>query len=178
MSSDLIWPVLCLAIGLILLIAEVFVPSGGLLGLSAALFLGASLWLAFSRSTATGLKLLASIAVLVPMAMLLAMYLWPRTPMGRWLSLSPPGPEDIEAAPISQGTRLEYLIGQYGRSLTPLRPSGTVELDGRRIDGIAEEGMIPSGVIVRAVQVRGGQVVVRIATAEALGGLLSESESS
>ena len=57
--------------------------------------------------------------------------------------------------------RLDHLIGQYGRAFTPLRPSGMVDFDGRRLDGLAEEGLIPSGALVRAVRIRGGQLIVR-----------------
>ena len=38
--STLAWPLLLLAFGLILLIAEVFIPSGGLIGLLALCCLG------------------------------------------------------------------------------------------------------------------------------------------
>jgi membrane-bound ClpP family serine protease len=65
------------------------------------------------------------------------------------------------------------LIGQFGRALTPLRPSGLVDFDGRRLDGLSEEGLIPSGALVRAVQVRGGRIVVRKASDRALDEILS-----
>jgi membrane-bound serine protease (ClpP class) len=58
---------------------------------------------------------------------------------------------------------LDHLVGQLGRALTPLRPSGLVDFDGRRLDGLSEEGFIPSGSLVRAVRIRGGQLVVRVA---------------
>ena len=51
-------------------------------------------------------------------------------------------------------------MGQLGRALTPLRPSGMVDFDGRRLDGLSEEGLIPSGALIRAVRVRSGQLVI------------------
>lgn len=178
MSSALIWPAVTLALGLLLLVAEVFVPSGGLLGLSAGVFVCAAVWLAFADSMQAGLLMLGVVAVALPATLAAAAAAWPRTPMGRWLMLKPPDPDEVEPAPsVRHGTRLEHLVGQYGRSLTPLRPSGTVEIDGRRFDGLAEEGMIPAGAIVRALRVRGGQVVVRVAEGEAIDELLTESES-
>ena len=48
-----------------------------------------------------------------------------------------------------------------GRTLTPLRPCGHVEIDGRRIDALAEEGFVPEGSQVRVLRVRSGQLVVR-----------------
>jgi membrane-bound ClpP family serine protease len=165
-GNDWIWPSLCMAVGLILLIAEVFIPSGGLIGLLAAGLLVVSLWMAFASSTALGLKFVFALGGLLPLTLALAVYLWPRTPMAKWIFLSPPEPEDVEAEPRAHP--LEHLVGQFGRALTPLRPSGLVDFDGRRIDGLSEEGLIPAGALVRAVQVRAGQLVVREAKDQTL----------
>jgi membrane-bound ClpP family serine protease len=162
------WPLVCLILGLILIFAEVFIPSGGILGLLSTGLLILSLWLAFSESTALGIKFLATLAILVPGAVIAAVQVWPHTPMGKWMILRPPSEEEIEPAPAvaSGGTRLEYLVGQYGRAVTPLRPAGMVDFQGRRVDGLAEEGLISSGTLVKAVQVRAGQMIVRVATDE------------
>jgi len=167
MSSDLIWPLICLILGLVLLIAEVFVPSGGLIGLLAIGLLVVSLGLAFARSTARGLAFLTALLLLMPLTLAYAVHLWPRTPMAKWVFLKPPDAEDV--APESHGPRLEHLIGQFGRALTPLRPSGSVDFEGHKLDGMAEGGMmIPAGALVRAVQVRGAQLVVRLAPTQVL----------
>lgn len=172
-SNELIWPILCLAIGLILLIAEVFIPSGGLIGILAIGLVVVSLGLSFAQSTTLGLRFLVAICVLMPLALALAVYLWPRTPMAKWIFLKPPDPEDVAAGPVLHGVRLEHLIGQFGRALTPLRPSGSVDFDGRRLDGLSEEGLIPPGSLVRAVQVRGSQLVVRMAPDRTLDEILT-----
>ena len=170
MSTDLVWPLLCLVVGLVLLIAEVFVPSGGLIGLLAAGLLIVALGLAFAKSMTRGLTFLTALLLLLPATLAYAVHLWPRTPMAKWVFLKPPSPEDVE--PEVLGPRLDHLIGQFGRALTPLRPSGSVDFEGRRIDGLAEGGtMIPSGALVRAVGVRGIQLIVRPAPAEMLDAL-------
>lgn len=166
MNPALIWAILCMAAGLGLLIVEVFVPSGGLIGLLATGLLAVSLWQAFTVSATTGLGFLAALVVLGPLTAVLAFRLFPHTPMGRWLLLKPPAPEEV--APEPAGGRLEHLIGQFGRALTPLRPSGVVDFEGRRLDGLSEEGLIPSGALVRAVQIRAGTLVVRPASEAAL----------
>jgi membrane-bound serine protease (ClpP class) len=61
------------------------------------------------------------------------------------------------------GSPLEHLLGQYGRTLTPLRPSGMVDFDGRRLDALSEEGLLPAGALVQAVRLRGREIVVRAA---------------
>ncbi|HEV3165798.1 MAG TPA: NfeD family protein [Isosphaeraceae bacterium] len=167
--NALIWPIVLLAIGLILLIVEVFIPSGGLIGLLALGCLILSVWKAFAHSTTLGLQFLLALLFLMPGALILAAHLWPRTPLAKRIFLRPPGREDLE--PSHQGDRLDHLIGQFGRALTPMRPSGMVDFDGRRLDGLSEEGLIPTGALVRAVQVRGGQVVVRLASDRTLNEL-------
>jgi membrane-bound ClpP family serine protease len=169
--STLAWPLLLLAFGLLLLIGEVFIPSGGLIGLLALSCLVLSLWKAFQQSTDLGLKFLLADFLLMPLAMLLAVYLWPRTPLAKRVFLRPPAREDIEASHANH--RLDHLVGQLGRALTPMRPSGLVDFDGRRLDGLSEDGLIPSGALVRAVRVRGGQLVVRTAPDPTLDEMLS-----
>ena len=161
--STLAWPLLLLALGLILLIAEVFVPSGGVIGLLALSCLLLSLWQAFSSSTVLGLKFLLADFVLMPMVFGLALYLWPKTPLAKRAFLEPPTSDEFEAShPVH---RLDHLVGEIGKTLTPLRPSGLVDFDGRRLDGLSEEGLIGSGVLVQVVRVKSGQLVVRPATA-------------
>src|SRR5437899_9905932 len=96
--STLAWPLLLLAFGLLLLVAEVFIPSGGLIGLLAVSCLVLSLWKAFQQSTDLGLTFLLADSLLLPLAMALAVYLWPRTPLAKRVFLRPPDPEEIEVS--------------------------------------------------------------------------------
>jgi len=169
MSTQLIWPIMCLAIGLFLLLAEVFIPSGGLIGLLALGFLGVSLYMAFTTTT-YGIKFVLALGVLLPLTLSAAVYLWPRSPLAKYIFLTSPTEE--ESAPEAKGMVLEHLVGQFGRALTPLRPSGLVDFEGRRLDGMSEEGLIPAGALIRAVKVRSGQIIVRIASEATLDELL------
>jgi membrane-bound ClpP family serine protease len=47
--------------------------------------------------------------------------------------------------------------------LTPLRPTGLVEFEGRRMEAMSEEGMIAANTLVRVIEVRGTRLVVRVA---------------
>jgi membrane-bound ClpP family serine protease len=172
--STLAWPLLLLALGLLLLIAELFIPSGGLIGFLALCCLVLSLGRAFLVSVDLGLKFLLADCLLLPIAMVVAVHLWPRTPLARRVFLARPAPEEIERSHSSQG--LDHLIGQLGRALTPLRPSGLVDFDGRRLDGLAEEGLIPAGALILAVRIRSGQLVVRLAPDPPLEELLSRPD--
>ena len=176
MTTDFIWPIACMAVGLILLIVEVFVPSGGLIGFLAIGLLGISLWQAFAISASAGGVFLLALVGLLPATLALAVHLWPRTPMGKWIFLKPPEPEDV--APEPTGPRLEHLIGQFGRTLTPLRPSGLVDFEGRRHDSLSEEGLIPADTLVRAVKVRSGQLVVRIVPSQTLDEFTASADAT
>lgn len=54
----------------------------------------------------------------------------------------------------------ENLVGRFGVTMTPLMPSGKVDLDGRTIDVVSEGGPIDRGVTVQVVKVEGPSIVV------------------
>lgn len=157
--SVMFWPFVFLAIGLLLIMLEVFIPSGGLIGLCSIVCLVLCLWYAFANSVGLGLTFMMIDLVALPLTVALAFSLWSRTPLGRKFFLRPPAPEEIEVSHTDH--HLEILVGQVGRSLTPLRPCGHVEIDGRRIDALAEEGFLPAEVPVRVLRIKADQVVVR-----------------
>src|SRR5690606_30963900 len=55
----------------------------------------------------------------------------------------------------------ETLLGERGVALSPLRPAGTAEIGGRRVDVMTEGSFVPAGEPVEVVSVRGSRVVVR-----------------
>lgn len=155
----LFWPIAFLAIGLLLMILEVFVPSGGFIGFSALFCVVLSLWHAFQHSTRLGAFFVVVDLAAVPLTVMAAFWLWTRTPMSRRMFLQPPAPDEIDVSHSALNSSL--VVGLEGRALTPLRPCGHLEIDGRRYDGLAEEGFIPEGAPVRVVKARSGQLVVR-----------------
>lgn len=159
--GDAFWPVVFLAMGLALVSLELFVPSGGFIGLSAAVCLGLGLWNAFQSSTSLGMTFVLIDFVAVPVTLVVAFRIWARSPLGRAFVLGPPADDEVSVS--HSADRIEELVGLEGRALTPLRPSGHVEVRGRRYDGMAESGLIPGGSAVRVVRARSGQVVVRLA---------------
>jgi membrane-bound ClpP family serine protease len=159
--SMLFWPIAFLCLGLALLVVEVFVPSGGFIGFSALFCIGVSLWHAFDYSTRLGFAFLVIDLAAVPITAMLAFWLWTHTPMSRKFFLKPPAHDEIDVS--HSDLNLPLVVDCEGRALTPLRPSGHIEVEGRRYDGLAEEGFIPEGAAVRVVRSRSGQLVVRAA---------------
>ncbi len=157
--SILFWPSVFLVLGLLLLILEVFIPSGGFIGTCSIVCLVLCLWYAFEQSLGLGVTFMVIDLVALPLTAGLAFSLWSRTPIGRKFFLKPPAPEEIEVSHADH--HLESLVDQVGRTLTPLRPCGHVEIDGQRADALSEEGFLPAGATVRVLRIRSGQVVVR-----------------
>jgi membrane-bound ClpP family serine protease len=160
MTTALMWAIGLLILGLVVVFIEVFVPTGGLLGLVAGALLLTSVGLAFSEGLGTGLLFLALVTVSVPSVIGVGMHYLPQTAIGRKLILAPPKPEEVDPA-TERDRALQQLVGQVGRTLTPLLPSGIAEIDGRRVDTTTEGMSIDAGVIVRVVAVSGHRVVVR-----------------
>ena len=158
--SQLFLPFLLLSLGLILLVAENMLPTSGALGIVAAGCLLLLLYQGFAISPGTGLAYLATEILLVPVAYGASSYLLTKTGFGRIITLRPP--EADEVAITREGPDLDRLVGRRGKAVTTLRPSGMVDFEGRRLDGIAAEGLIPPGAPVMAVQVRSGRLIVRV----------------
>ena len=130
--SPFAWYVAMLAAGLLLVVAEVFVPGGvaGVVG---------------------GLALLAAMAV-----GLLWVQLFPRSRAGKRIALRTDGAAFKSAAPAPE------LVGAAGEAVTALRPAGIALINGKRYDVLAADGdWIAAGTAIRASAIRDGQLVVR-----------------
>jgi membrane-bound serine protease (ClpP class) len=60
---------------------------------------------------------------------------------------------------VHGGNTIDW-TGALGTTITALRPAGTAELDGRRVDVVSDGAFIDSGVKVKVVRVEGTRVVV------------------
>jgi len=156
--------------GFLLMVAELFLPSGGILSVLSACALLGGVVVAFFHNTSTGLWTLLGVCIAVPIVGSLLMHYWPKTPMGKRFFL-PPLDEGATVASLSENVELEDLRGQFGQALSPLRPAGMVDFNGRRIDSITEGLMVERGQWVRCIDVRAGRVLVRPVEKPNLGGL-------
>jgi membrane-bound serine protease (ClpP class) len=156
---DLILPFLLLVLGLGLLVAEDLLPTYGVLYVLAGVCFSFVLYLGFSTSASRGVGYLVAELLLVPLTYGLYSSLISRTGLARLAYLQPPEAHEVDLS--LERRDLDRLIGQRGRALTTLRPSGMVDFEGRRLDGVAEDGLIPSGASVLAIQVRTGRLIVR-----------------
>jgi membrane-bound ClpP family serine protease len=157
---ELLAPFLILVLGVILIAAEDLLPTGGVLGVLAGGCLLWFLYVGFSQSTSLGVRYLVAEVVTVPLFYMASSFLIDKTGLRRLVTLQPP--ELHEVGIREEGPDLGRLVGLRGTAVTPLRPSGMVDFEGRRIDGMSDAGLIPLGAEVLAVQVRTGRLIVRL----------------
>jgi len=147
-------------LGLVILVAEIFLPSHGILTVAGVVFLTLGVVRTFQYGTQAGALAIIACLILLPALSILAVKYFHRTPLGR--RISPPNPVYTPADFGSDVETLRPLIGQIGRSLSPLHPVGTCEFSGRRLQCIAEMEAIDSNVRVRATDIRGKSLTVRL----------------
>jgi len=158
--EPLIWAALLLLLGLTLVLLEVFVPTGGLLGFLSLTAILVGIGLAFRQNAAYGFGFLLVAAVAVPTALGFAFRFLPRTPIGRRILPTVPTSKDV--LPDNEERRaLRGLVGKLGQAKSMMLPSGAVVVEGRTIDAVSEGMPIEPGQLIRVIEVRGTRVVVR-----------------
>lgn len=145
-------------IGSALLIVELFLPAHGMLGVIGFGVLLFALYRTFQISETAGLVSLVILAVVLPTGLYVSIKNWHRTPIGR--RISPPNPE-LKAEDRMPVANTERFIGKLGRSITPLRPVGTCMFDGKKVECVAEHGMIETNVEVEGVELVDRSLSVR-----------------
>lgn len=149
--------IMLFVIGAILLIAELFI-SGGIAGIIGLLAVIGSIILAGANPVFMVTSVLIAIAIATVGAVILIKFFGKKLHLLNRLVLM--DSTDTESGYVSNEKRSE-LVGQTGITLTALRPSGTVELNGNRIDVVSDGGYIDKGVQVIVVKTEGSWVVVR-----------------
>lgn len=143
------------------LIAEIFVPSAGLLTVIALLFLAGGIYIFFHYSPTAGWIGVLLAVILIPTIFILAYKIFPQTKFHQQVVLTPSERRQGDAIPDSES--LNELVGKTAVTLTPLRPVGTCDFDGRRVQCVAESGFIEKEKTVEVILVEGTRVVVSLA---------------
>ncbi len=146
--------------GALILVAELFIPSHGVLTFVgvALLVAGIAQTFRYGGEKAGAIAVLACLVVL-PVFAVVAIKVWPRTWVGK--RIAPPNPVVTTRDTSVPVEEISRYIGQTGRSLSTLRPVGICEFNGRRVSCVAEFGMLSAGVTVEGLRVVGGQLAVQ-----------------
>ncbi len=155
MGEKLIIPLVLQSVGIIVIIAEIILPSGGLLSILATGLFAYSLYDVFSTvSTSVGLVFITADAIIIPVTIILGLKLLAKSPATLNTTLS------SEDGVTSQSPELEKYIGKEGVALTDLRPAGAAKIDGRRVDVVTRGEYIEKSTEVIVRSITGNQIIV------------------
>jgi membrane-bound ClpP family serine protease len=151
--------VLAFLLGLITIILEIIVfPGFGIAGIIGIILFGWGVLLAsvdvVHVTEALVLALIATIIILIVGLKLMSRY-------KLWFKLTLQNRQQKEDGYVAPLQELSSFAGKEGFALTPLRPAGTAEVAGERLDVVTGGEFIEPGSRVMVVRVEGTRVVVK-----------------
>ncbi len=148
-------PVLLQFIGILVIIAEIFIPSLGVLTLIALAVLAYSIYIVFtSISTTAGMIFTGLDIILVPFIIVLGVKILAKSPLSLKRELSK------KNGVVSQKEKLETYINMQGESVTDLRPAGMAQINSQRVDVVTDGEYIDAGTPVVVTGVEGNRIIV------------------
>lgn len=144
----------------ILIIAEIFIPSGGVISICALAALIGGVAIFFGQSLTMGYIGILVAVVMIPVVVIISYKIFPNTKFGKSVILSPPKRTPGDA--IGDTEELKQLLGQTAKVLTPLRPVGTCLINDKRLECVAENGFVDKDQNVQVIKVEATQITVRI----------------
>lgn len=169
-ENYIIWGAILFAVAIVLLVLEMFIPSGGLIGALCGIAAIGSIVSFFRYDTMWGFVALGAYIVFGPILIISVFKFWLNSPVAKWMILGAEedreGSSDdptvaAEQARHEQVNELRSLIGARGTTVTSLRPVGVVKIEGRRVDAMAESGIIEADSPIVVVDVYDNQIKVR-----------------
>ena len=140
-----------------LIVAEMLIPSFGLISIASLACLGGGLFI-FRHYELTGIGIIMAVIV-VPITLIIAYKRFPQSKAGKAVIL------DAEIKEPGQGVPdvelLKSLLGKKGITISTMRPVGKCEIDDRKIECVAEQGFVNKGVEMEVIRIEGSQVTVR-----------------
>lgn len=152
------WPAVFLFLfGVILILVEAFMPGFGIFGIGGLVAVAASIVL--SAATAVeGMRILIYSFFLSAVVSYFAFRYFHRRGMLRRFILID---QATREGGYSSASSMEHLLNKEGVTITPLRPSGIVEIENSRYDVVSEGSYVPDGNKIKVVRIEGSRIVVR-----------------
>ena len=153
--KTLILPIILQIAGIFVIIAEIVLPSGGLLTLMAIGLLGYSLYFVFTTLSMTAaMMFVIADLFLIPIAIYIGLKLLAKSPATLNTILSK------ENGVVSQSPELEGYLGMDGEAVTDLRPSGTALINGKKLDVVTRGEYLEKSSAINVLSVTGNQIIV------------------
>ncbi len=155
MNNNIALPIILQLIGVVVIIAEIILPSGGLLSILAIGLIGYSLYIVFDGiSVQAGLIFVVADIIMLPVLLVVGIKLLAKSPVTLRKKLS------SSDGVTSQSSEMEDYMGQDGVAITNLRPSGTALIKGKRVDVVSRGEYIDKNSKIVVSSVTGNQIIV------------------
>jgi membrane-bound serine protease (ClpP class) len=156
MNDSLFFPIILQLVGVVVIIAEIILPSGGILSIAALGVFGYSLFIVFNEiSMIIGFSFVAADLILIPVLVIVGLKLLARSPITLRQTLS------RKEGVSSQSSELESYVGRQGNALTDLRPTGIAVINGKRVDVVTRGEYLEKDFAIIVTAVTGNQIIVR-----------------
>ncbi len=147
---------ICLVVGLGFVIFEMFHPGIGAPGIVGAVLLILGVVI-YAKTVLQALILVIIILALLGIALTIVLQSAAKGHLSRHLVLN----DSLDEDKFSAVEDLEYFIGREGTSLTVLRPSGTADFNGVKLDVVSEGDFIPKDTPLSIIKIEGHRIVVK-----------------
>ncbi|MFF2754269.1 nodulation protein NfeD [Psychrobacillus sp. NPDC058041] len=149
--------IIIFVLGVILIIAEFYLPGGisGILGAAAIIF---SIILAGGNILLMCISVLIALTVAIVGMVIIMKFFGKQLKVLNKVILS--DATTTEQGYVSNENRLE-LIGKIAVTMTPLRPAGTIRINDERIDAVSDGSFVERDKHVIIIKVEGSRIVVR-----------------
>jgi membrane-bound ClpP family serine protease len=156
MNNAIHVPVFLQLVGILVIIAEIILPSGGILAILATGLFGYSLYLVFTNiSASAGMAFIIADLIIVPILLYFGIKFLAKSPVTLRTKLS------REDGVTAQSTDQNHYLGSVGLAITDLRPSGVATIDDQRLDVVTRGEYLEKQTEIIVIAVRGNQIVVK-----------------
>ena len=143
-------------VGILVIIAEIIIPSGGILSIIAVGVFGYSLYIVFSQvSSSAGMAFIMADMVIIPVLVYFGLKILAKSPVTLRARLSKTD------GVTSQDLKQNAYIGMEGRTATDLRPSGVAMINHNRVDVVTRGEYLEKQTEIVVIAVRGNQIIVK-----------------
>ena len=151
--------IICVLVGVILLVVEMFMPGFGIPGISGSILLLAGIvmtWFEYGAKVGLGM----TVAVLAVLGIVISISL--KSVNGDRMKNSPLILRDaVNDGGKSEREEMQLLVGKEGKTVTALRPVGAAEFECGKLNVQGDAEFIEKGATVRIIRVDGTTIYVK-----------------
>jgi membrane-bound ClpP family serine protease len=154
------WPAIaCIIIGIILVVIEMHIPGFGVPGIAGVILLVAGV-IMFSGSVLEALILVIIILAILGIAVAVVYRSASAGKLSKHLILNDSLEKEDQVSFPSED-EISCSVGSEGKALTILRPAGSADFNGVKVDVISDGEFIPENALVVVTRIEGKKIIVK-----------------